>query len=258
MNIKPAAAGSNQLHENLPNRRIGSSRRPGEAALNSDSALRAQLARATVRGAEKPQRQTDRTGHAAPRSGRRRHERTRTTPFSWFAGAVCRGMMTDVKTHRFGRAFARRRLLSQRTPSLSSTSHRQPPTRRPEPLPPLIVERIRAELSQREATLVSMLAYAGLRPEEATSARWRDWGERALHVHASKTERPRTIKLLAPLVQDLAEWRLGSGRPPASALIFPTHDGDEWKLHDWQNWRQRVYQPSAPQKHTPPHPPNPL
>jgi hypothetical protein len=47
------------------------------------------------------------------------------------------------------------------------------------------------------------------------------------------------------LVQDLAEWRLASGRPPAGALILPTHDGDDWKLHDWQNWRRRVYQPAA-------------
>ena len=122
---------------------------------------------------------------------------------------------------------------------------RQPPTRRPEPLPPETVERIRAQLRHRDATMVSVLAYAGLRPEEATSARWRDLGDRSLHVHASKTERSRTIKLLAPLAQDLAEWRLASGRPPASALIFPTHDGDDWKLHDWQNWRRRVYQPAA-------------
>ncbi len=122
---------------------------------------------------------------------------------------------------------------------------RQPPTRRPEPLPPQTVERIRTQLSQRDATMVSVLAYAGLRPEETTSARWRDLGDRSLHVHASKTERARTVKLLAPLAQDLAEWRLASGRPPPSALIFPTHDGDEWKLHDWQNWRRRVYQPAA-------------
>lgn len=108
---------------------------------------------------------------------------------------------------------------------------RQAPPRRPQPLPPLTVERIRAHISQRDATLVSLLAYAGLRPDEAIQARWRDLGERTLHVHASKTERPRTVKLLAPLAQDLAEWRLASGRPEPSALIFPTYDGDEWKLH---------------------------
>jgi integrase len=60
-----------------------------------------------------------------------------------------------------------------------------------------------AELSQRDATMISVLAYAGLRPDEATSAHWRDVGDRSLHVHASKTERARTIKLLAPLVEDL-------------------------------------------------------
>ena len=53
------------------------------------------------------------------------------------------------------------------------------------------------------------------------------------------------VKLLAPLAQDLAEWRMASGRPPPSALIFPTHDGDEWKLHDLQNWRRRIYQAAA-------------
>jgi hypothetical protein len=33
--------------------------------------------------------------------------------------------------------------------------------------------------------------------------------------------------------------------PPDSALIVPTRDGDEWKRHDWQNWRRRIYQPAA-------------
>jgi site-specific recombinase XerD len=37
--------------------------------------------------------------------------------------------------------------------------------------------------------------------------------------------------------------RLRSARTRRAHL--PTHDGDEWKLHDWQNWRRRVYQPAA-------------
>jgi hypothetical protein len=64
-------------------------------------------------------------------------------------------------------------------------------------------------------------------------------------VHASKTEWARTIKLLQPLAQDLAEWRMASGRPPEPELIFPTHDGNAWQLHDRQNWRRRIYQPAA-------------
>jgi integrase len=122
---------------------------------------------------------------------------------------------------------------------------RQPPTRRPQPFEPLTVEHIRARLGQRDATLVSVLAYAGLRPAEATSARWDDLGERILHVHASKTERARVVDVLAPLAQDLAEWRLALGRPPTGTLIFPRAGGHEWQLHDWQNWRRRIYQPAA-------------
>ena len=36
------------------------------------------------------------------------------------------------------------------------------------------------------------------------------------------------MRLLAPLAQDLAEWRLRAGRPPADALVFPGHDGGPW------------------------------
>jgi integrase len=122
---------------------------------------------------------------------------------------------------------------------------RQPPTRRPEPLPPLTVEKIRTQLRHRDATIVGVLAYAGVRPEEATAATWGDISGRTFHVYASKTERARTIKLLAPLAQDLAEWRLASGRPPDDALVFPTTDGNAWQLHDRQNWRRRIYQPAA-------------
>ena len=122
---------------------------------------------------------------------------------------------------------------------------RQPPTRRPDPLPPITVERIRAQLTQRDAALVSLLAYAGLRPDETTKARWGDLRQQTIHVYASKSERARTIKLPQPLAQDLAKWRMASGRPADSFLIFPTHDGDEWQLHDRQNWRWRIYQPAA-------------
>ena len=47
---------------------------------------------------------------------------------------------------------------------------RQPATRRPQPLEPLTIALIRTRLRQGDATLVSLLAYAGLRPAEATSA----------------------------------------------------------------------------------------
>ena len=128
-----------------------------------------------------------------------------------------------------------------------------PPPHRPEPLSPTTIERIRAALRPRDATLVSLLAYAGLRPGEATCARWADLGERTLHVQASKTGRARVVRLYAPLVADLAEWRMACGRPAERALIFPCEQvaqsrrrqSIEWQLHDWQNWVQRIYQPAA-------------
>jgi integrase len=124
-----------------------------------------------------------------------------------------------------------------------------PPSDGPQPFTPLTVERIRQIMPtpptrtvpatasgerperghqspvgsplehQRNALIVSMLAYGSLRPIEDRSSRWADLRDRTLHVFASKTGRPRDIDLLSPLAQDLAEWRLACGRPADSALI---------------------------------------
>ena len=146
----------------------------------------------------------------------------------------------------------------QRIPSNPVKATRKP-TVRPEravtPPAPVTVEQIRAWLQEhgepRDAVLVSVLAYAGLRPQEALALRWRNVRERTLLVEAAvahgklkgqKTGRPpRTVKLLAPLRQDLAEWRLASGRPEGGAFVFPAADGGVWQLHAWQNWRRRSF-----------------
>ena len=51
--------------------------------------------------------------------------------------------------------------------------------------------------------------------------------------------RPRAVDLVAPLKQDLAEHRLGMGRP--DGLIFPRRDGRPWLRTDVNNWRRRVW-----------------
>jgi integrase len=154
---------------------------------------------------------------------------------AWFEaranGRIVPSAMPEARSSRLG---------SARAPASTPD-----PARRPDPLPPLTFEKIRAQLRHRDATLVSVLEYAGMRPEEATSAKWGDVSGRRLHVHASKTERARTIKLLPPLAQDPAEWWLARGRPSDDALIFQTTDGDAWQLHDRQNWRRRIYQRAA-------------
>jgi integrase len=101
---------------------------------------------------------------------------------------------------------------------------------------------------------VSVLAYAGLRPGEALALRWEHIRERTILVEGSvslgrekdtKTHRTRTVRLLGPLGQDMAEWRLASGRPDESALIFPALAWRPWADHDYRNWRKRIFRPTA-------------
>jgi integrase len=126
------------------------------------------------------------------------------------------------------------------------------------PLAPETVEVIRDWLLHqrlvRDATLVSVLAYAGLRPGEALALTWAHVRERTLLVEravsfgtieSTKTGRHRTVPLVGPLAQDLAEWRLHAGRPEPDALVFPGHDGGPWSLAAYQNWRRRIYVPAA-------------
>jgi integrase len=131
-------------------------------------------------------------------------------------------------------------------------------TRTVQPLPPVVVERIRRYLQERrrmrDTTLVSVLAYAGLRPGEALALSWAHIREHTILVeHAAslgeiaptKTGQTRTVRLLQPLAKDLAEWRLASGRPADSALIFPGVDGRPWTREQYQNWRKRIYVPTT-------------
>ena len=126
------------------------------------------------------------------------------------------------------------------------------------PLAPETVEQMRFWLLHRDlvrdATLVSVLAYAGLRPGEAFALTWGNVRERTLLVEAAvslgavaetKTRRRRTVRTLKPLAQDLAEWRLRAGRPPDGQYVFPAHDGGPWSPDDWKNWRRRTFWPAA-------------
>ena len=125
-------------------------------------------------------------------------------------------------------------------------------------LPPTMIEAMRNELrirgDMRDATLVSLLAYSGLRPGEALALRWGDVTDRTLRVEravangvvkTTKTGEVRTVRLLGPLVADLREWRLASGQPDAGSLVFPAFDGEPWRTHGWKNWSRRTWKPLA-------------
>jgi integrase len=123
---------------------------------------------------------------------------------------------------------------------------------RPEvrPLAPSTIERMRAAASPRNATFISVLAYAGLRPGEALALRWGDVRDHTLLVEKAislgvekdtKTAAHRTVRLLAPLEADLREWRLRSGRPAARALIFPARNGGPWTDAAYRSWRRKAF-----------------
>jgi integrase len=58
-----------------------------------------------------------------------------------------------------------------------------PPRRREaRPLAPVTVEALRGASAARDATLISILAYSGLRPQEALALRWDDIRERTILV----------------------------------------------------------------------------
>jgi integrase len=119
------------------------------------------------------------------------------------------------------------------------------------PLMPEVVERLRRALpTGRDAALVSVLAYAGLRPGEVLALRWGDIGERTILVEravsygelkSTKTRATRSVRIVAPLKTELAELRMRHGRPHDDQLVFPAHDGRPWHDDDWKNWRRRVF-----------------
>jgi integrase len=129
------------------------------------------------------------------------------------------------------------------------------------PLAPLTVEHLRTAASdrqahgERDAMLISLLAYAGLRPQEMLALRWGDIRDRTLlidkasdgqgGIKSTKTQHSRTVRLLGALSDDLAEWRLWSGRPEEDALLFPNAQGGVWNDRAWQTWHRDAWHPAC-------------
>jgi integrase len=160
------------------------------------------------------------------------------------AGALLHGILK--------RAVALELIASNPAAYLEQPSHKRAPAK---PLEVAEIERIRQALRNAgqpgDATLVSVLAYAGLRPyNEALALGWEQLTNGRLLVErklvdgklrpGTKTDKARSVRLLPPLAQDLNEWRIARGRP-AAGLVFPRQDGKPWSEHDYGNWRRRVF-----------------
>jgi integrase len=123
-----------------------------------------------------------------------------------------------------------------RIPANPVRAVRKPPDKRRRtvrPVAPITVEQLRTRLlgkrQHRDAVLVSVLAYAGLRPAEALALTWSDIRRNAIlvdkaialgEVQDTKSRRSRAVGLLGPLAADLAEWKLVCARPDPKELVF--------------------------------------
>jgi integrase len=126
-------------------------------------------------------------------------------------------------------------------------------TRIPTPADPEQIEGIRdwflARKRPADATLVSVLGYAGLRPGEALGLRWADVEKISISIARSismgqeketKTGALRVIRPPRQVFQDLATWKLAS--PAPFGLVWPRRkDGEPWTKSDWNNWRKRYF-----------------
>lgn len=128
-------------------------------------------------------------------------------------------------------------------------------TRAVRPLTPEAVEQLRRGMpTDRDRALVSVLAYAGLRPGEALALTWGDIRERTILVEravacggikCTKTRATRSVRMLRPLKLELAAFRMRTTERRDDQLVFPAYDGDPWSDDDWRNWRRRQFTTAA-------------
>lgn len=106
-----------------------------------------------------------------------------------------------------------------------------------------------------KSLVVSLLAYAGLRPGELRAQRLGDAGETTILVEpaanpdgsikATKNEQRRAVRLLSPLAQDLREYRLAIGRPSDATLLLVDDEGNTWDKTAGQMWRVDRWVPAC-------------
>src|SRR3954470_5429674 len=204
-------------------------------------------------------------GHALPRLGQfRLRDLTPQTIARFRAELEGAGVGNEAirKTMTMLQGVLQRAVEWGRVPSNAVKLTRKPPKpHRPavQAIPPSLIEVMRARLLAdgrlRDATLLVVLAYAGLRPQEALALEWRHVRERTLLVERAVSDgqlkvlknrrQPRTVALPAPLREDLGEWRRASRLSLPTAPVFPAASGGFWRATDWRNWRKRIYKPVA-------------
>jgi len=127
------------------------------------------------------------------------------------------------------------------------------------PLAPVTVEQLRRVFLDRDdvrsATLVSVMAYAGLRPGEALALQWDHVNQHTILVEQTssedgpdaptKTRRIRTVRLLGPLGADLREWRSVQQTSGSCAWVFARAGGILPTPTAYRNWRRKRFDPAC-------------
>ena len=114
------------------------------------------------------------------------------------------------------------------------------------------VEGIRALLERdRDRAMVSLMAYAGLRPSERPSLRWSDVRAATLVIRSAvsssgrekgtKTESVRTVPIIPALAEDLAALE-----PRADDLVIGAVDHDNWSMRVWRPARAQIGSTAIP------------
>ena len=102
------------------------------------------------------------------------------------------------------------------------------------PFPPAHVERLRAHFlaggHPMYATFVSLMAYSGCRPHEALALTWEDVTSGGIIFRPTKHgQADRLTRLLAPLKDDLRDWR----RHSSGGKVF------DWTKGGYRNWANK-------------------
>lgn len=145
--------------------------------------------------------------------------------------------------------------LRESNPVLGLKPVPQPPPER-RPIPVRDVEVIRQALSEPgDRLVVSLLAYAGLRPGELVGLTWGNVRDRTLLIDRSvsgrggglqrtKTGAVRSVPILRPLREDLAAVTAQHLHPGHAHAASPVVTGPSGGRLDFHNWSARTWRPT--------------
>jgi alginate O-acetyltransferase complex protein AlgJ len=110
------------------------------------------------------------------------------------------------------------------------------------------VEAIRSHMiesgSLRDATVVSLIAYAALSPAEVMRLRWSDVKHGFLQVAESETGgRARRVPLWDVVAADLERWRRAV-RPARNSSVVSGPDA-AGEIREWRRWREESFAPAT-------------